>query len=860
MRGFYANSKMEKIPPGTNEILVFLHGQRTGGSAFRTKVLREVFGESSIYAFQYVEGWKQWKKLSYRDIGNYSVFTGHSDFCEIPLYRDAKYISIVRHPFYRFVSLYNYVQTREDSPYREIASQNNMKDFLKKSMAISESGFNYFSNLLCRRICGFPSFEMAKWTIENKFFAVGCMEEMSTFAEFISKHFGKEIPELEGVASDYLRYGDLLDDDELVNLVLRHNHEDEKLFYYLNEKYFGLPPGNYPWSRGIAELSATEPDSLIESTELSWEGDEDMEYRVVIRDDNIEEIIAKEVVVGNCFTFDWERFQIDGKYRFRVQKRGESGWDNIENYRGVSPPPKAIFESLTSEERKGLTILKWDCVSEASHFRVLIRSGEEGIIEKIETNYNESLFSWIGREKSSIHKYRIQSWSTEGWVNETPYYTINLPETIVLENSMNHVTEKSRVSHLTINQEVLSDGTNLKIKISLSSPGIPNGVRFLEQEFDRVNRESKRSILGAEGEMLFFSDDLGETWEAYFVPEIGAIQNAFTTSSGRIIVGGKDKEDETLHRVVCLEEFEVISSKIVGRNCWHGTFSIDEGNGVIMFAEYPFNSKKLETHESASVFKSEDGGVSWKEVLREEYPHVRHFHTCTSLGESAWLVTSGDSPEQCRFWKTFDDGENWMEVTNKNPDIRVKESYRQLVHRTVVMQKSAEGWLWATDDPLGPLSEYHHSDGLLTRSKLIFSKLDAKERSSIGRLLERLPIIGKRIKERWNYEVGIQELCDIGMHVRSMVDVGNGFVIITEAKNLEIQSASEVFFVLKSDLSKAHLLFEIPNPLHKPTAATQSRSSISALSGVFFSRIPAKTFDGDHCQLIRWDVEMGGFQ
>ena len=124
--------------------------------------------------------------------------------------------------------------------------------------------------------------------------------------------------------------------------------------------------------------------------------------------------------------------------------------------------------------------------------------------------------------------------------------------------------------------------------------------------------------------------------------------------------------------------------------------------------------------------------------------------------------------------------------------------------------------------------------------KLIFSKLDAKE--------------------RWNYAVGIQELCDIGMHVRSMVDVGNGFVIITEAKNLEIQSASEVFFVLKSDLSKAHLLFEIPNPLHKPTAATQSRSSISALSGVFFSRIPAKTFDGDHCQLIRWDVEMGGFQ
>ena len=143
-----------------------------------------------------------------------------------------------------------------------------------------------------------------------------------------------------------------------------------------------------------------------------------------------------------------------------------------------------------------------------------------------------------------------------------------------------------------------------------------------------------------------------------------------------------------------------------------------------------------------------------------------------------------------------------MEVTNKNPDIRVKESYRQLVHRTVVMQKSAEGWLWATDDPLGPLSEYHHSDGLLTRSKLIFSKLDAKERSSIGRLLERLPIIGKRIKERWNYEVGIQELCDIGMHVRSMVDVGNGFVIITEAKNPGNQSASEVFFVLKSDLSK----------------------------------------------------------
>jgi len=249
LEGYFVNQEMITNNSEGDDLLVFLHGQRTGGSAFRAKVLREVFSEDRVYAYQYVDTWKKWDHVDEGDVEGFDVFVGHNDFLKRELSRKTMFISIIRHPFYRFVSLYNYVRNRRDSPYRKLALDYEMGDFLMKMMETSTSSNKYVSNLQCRRVCGSPDFETARRFIEERYFAVGCTERLSDFGDFISDLYDKKIQALDRIDSDHNRYFNALVDKELVGIVLRNNLEDEKLFWYLNQNYFGLPDQNYPWTK-----------------------------------------------------------------------------------------------------------------------------------------------------------------------------------------------------------------------------------------------------------------------------------------------------------------------------------------------------------------------------------------------------------------------------------------------------------------------------------------------------------------------------------------------------------------------------------------------------------------------------------
>ena len=467
--------------------------------------------------------------------------------------------------------------------------------------------------------------------------------------------------------------------------------------------------------------------------------------------------------------------------------------------------------------------------------------------------------------------------------------------------------------------DILTKNGERRVDVEISHPAV-SGARFIEHQFNRETRKSGKSILACNGSLLVYSNDGGVSWESKNIRGIGQIRNAFTSSNGTIIVAGTDKEDPTKNRFSVIKEGKIVSSEIVGLHGWHGTFAIDENEDCIMFAEYP-NNVALSPHNSpetcAHVYRSRDGGLTWKVVFTADYPGIRHFHTCTAVSgtNGEWLITSGDRPAQCRFWLTEDNGDSWVEVTDLEAKVNTAPGNELLAHRTVVMHVNNDQFIWATDDPVGRLSAYDPGheiiewpsvEGAIEYRVMIRDYTDmeivvkavipANERTYLFDWDKH--IISNEYRYRIQYRVdeedawrdagiytamsrdyrylpkceksgqitrsrlmrsdrskpfSLEVLCELGMHIRSMIDVGFGYLMISEAKYLEKCPYPQVFLVLKEELGTCHHLFNLPNPNALKSGVTYSRNSISAIEGVFFTQMQ-KGILSDHFELAMWNI------
>ena len=459
------------------------------------------------------------------------------------------------------------------------------------------------------------------------------------------------------------------------------------------------------------------------------------------------------------------------------------------------------------------------------------------------------------------------------------------------------------------------------VELELDSTALP-GARFIEHEFDRTMRVSTKKVLASSGSMLFISDDLGETWRSIVIEGVVIIYNSFICSNGDILVSGSDKENREMNRISVVRGSEVIVSNIVGRHGWHATFSIDESDDCIIFSEYPDNnssSKQRDVTTSGHVFRSRDHGFSWDVVFIVEYPDIRHFHTCTYFPDSeSWVISSGDSPSQSRFWLSLDGGDGWNEITDPSPHVLTSMVRKQSIHRTVVMHGIEDHYLWATDDLVGkkenyergfetlawlpiegavqyrvlvrnysldkivlkpiieaPECEYHFewSEHILEHEYLYRVQfrvsedeewIDSQEYAPLSREYRYHPLLGegdniteitrsRLVRSPKSEPLSIEVLCELGMHVRSMIDVGEAYLMISESKYLDLAPNPQVFLVFKDDLYTSHHLFNIPNRNRIKTGATYSRNSISAIDGVFFT-LMQKGLLFDENEIVRWKI------
>jgi hypothetical protein len=137
-----------------------------------------------------------------------------------------------------------------------------------------------------------------------------------------------------------------------------------------------------------------------------------------------------------------------------------------------------------------------------------------------------------------------------------------------------------------------------------------------------------------------------------------------TTSNGRHLVRNNNN-----HKIWIFDnEWKYLKQIKTGNYPWHESAGIAEINNTIIYAEY------TDLTEELYVWRSEDAGDSWQKVFSQNCylsPHIgiKHFHTVQPdpFFPGHWYLSSGDRPDECRVWKSTDDGLSWIDVTDPDP-------------------------------------------------------------------------------------------------------------------------------------------------------------------------------------------------
>jgi SAM-dependent methyltransferase len=363
---------------------------------------------------------------------------------------------------------------------------------------------------------------------------------------------------------------------------------------------------------------------------------------------------------------------------------------------------------------------------------------------------------------------------------------------------------------------------------------------------------------------VMVSTDNGDTWERRVLDELGGrlIQNGFICNNGSFILQAYRKpmpdipsieqkyaEKPTIY--VYDSQWRFLGSSEPANAYWHGSASIGDADGTIMFAEYhdnmakylpPFSDSKeqwLPMMRANSVFRSRDAGLSWQKVFTKSAEEIRHFHTCAPdpFRKGAWWLSSGDQAYECRVWYSEDDGDTWHDVTNQEPSFVYPKSSpptadARSCYRYTDVVVSEQGLLWGSDDLLGPLE---NADPDLPRALRSGSRLFYSPKSN---------------------PLNPVELAFCGMPIRNLVDIGPAFLVLTEAKYQTVSLRPQVFAVFKDRPTRAHLLFDVDNYNGQVTGLTYSKASRRAIRGRFFTYRDSAAAFPDGARLLQWDVSL----
>ena len=234
-----------------------------------------------------------------------------------------------------------------------------------------------------------------------------------------------------------------------------------------------------------------------------------------------------------------------------------------------------------------------------------------------------------------------------------------------------------------------------------------NKTRFLEHKNNNVILVDKNLIIE--------SKDNGYNYNKILlnIPNIFIIDKCFTTNNGNHILCCRIRDKNIKNAIyVYNRKWELIINKDINYQ-WHGSWSIDENNGVIIYSEY------MCSEDTLNIIRSSDHGITWCNVFSIPGKHppwdifpndaslntIRHFHTCQfdKYTKDTWYASSGDYQNQNKIFRSLDNGKTWQDIT---PIIRILNSNIIKLHAIpCIFRHTSEIYsekyiYWVTDDLL----------------------------------------------------------------------------------------------------------------------------------------------------------------
>jgi hypothetical protein len=398
--------------------------------------------------------------------------------------------------------------------------------------------------------------------------------------------------------------------------------------------------------------------------------------------------------------------------------------------------------------------------------------------------------------------------------------------------------------------------------IRLSIPQLPAeaaGSYFAEHVYNRKLGVGTANVILTGRSVIVESTDNGDTWKVIKNPAVEGrrLFNCFTTDDGNHIVQAVPEANiratkSNIERATLFlfdKDWQLISVNESPSGRWHGRASIDQAGDTIMFAEYHDNTAKYDTlykndyskwrplMSTGRVFRSRDGGRTWEVVFEVSPDDIRHLHTLQAdpFLPKTWWLSSGDKALESRVWRSNDDGDSWIEVTDPKPNISVPpeiKNHSQAAFRYTDLIIDKDSLIWGTDDIMGSITK---TDPRLAH--------DLRTGSRIYRTPKSNPL-------------QLEELGYVGHPVRSIVDVGLAYLFITEA-NLGYHSLRpQVVALFKNKMNYPIEVATIDNFHTGPTGFSYAKTCKAAFNGRFFShRNYNDVFRNVYTYCLQWDVE-----
>lgn len=209
--------------------IVFFHAQRTAGTFLKSLFISQ-YGKEKCLFYQTSSHYKKWADLDADTLSRFKVYGGHENFSDNSSLSGLSklFISIVRNPLDRAISLYQYIQNKSDHRLHEFALSLNIVDFYKKAYDLVP---DYVSNTQTLRVTGKHCFQDSKRFLDQNFYLLAPFERLSEVVEFMSKqfkwsNFAPIVQKQRKLAPHYW------ENDELLDLVYKQNQCDYALYEY----------------------------------------------------------------------------------------------------------------------------------------------------------------------------------------------------------------------------------------------------------------------------------------------------------------------------------------------------------------------------------------------------------------------------------------------------------------------------------------------------------------------------------------------------------------------------------------------------------------------------------------------------